>query len=100
MQRLHDTNVFRLGGVISSRRYEGKSVMEMGDLRPVRSDERSNLAIRTAAPDRSRRESSRVQAIDGLVVLTVSNHLVPVGFQHCRLRRERVILTPGLLVEV
>jgi hypothetical protein len=100
MQRLHDTNVFGLGGVVSSRRYEGKSVMEMGNLRPVRFDECSNLAIGLAAPDRSRRQSSRLHAIDRLIVLTVSNHFVPVGFKHCRLRREGMILAPGLLVEI
>jgi hypothetical protein len=100
MQRLNDTNVLRLGGVVSSWRYEGKSVMEMGDLRPVRFDERSNLAIGLAAPDRSRRQSSAIHAIDRLIVLTVSNHFMPTGFEHCRLRREGMILAPGLLVEV
>ena len=68
MQGLDDANVLCPGGIVGGRRDQRKRVVEMGDLRPMRSEQFSQLAERRAAPDRARRDLCRrlIASIDSL----------------------------------
>src|SRR5882724_6884160 len=100
MHGLDDTNSFRARSIVGGRGDQRKGVVEMCDLRLVRSEQFSQLADRSAAPDGARSEPQTTHRIDRFVAQAVLRHLVPVRLEHGDLGRHALIFTAGLLVEV
>ncbi len=100
MHGLDDTNSFRSRSIVGGRRDQRKGVVEMRDLRPVRSEQFSQLADRSAAPDGARSEPQTTHRIDAFIVQAVLRHLVPMRSEHGDLSCHALIFTARLLVEV
>jgi len=97
---LHDGDALCSGRVVGGGGDQGERVVKMDDGRPMPSKEAPQIPVGLPAPYGPRGDIPRVHPRDPLIVVGVSNDLVPIGFHESALGHEDVVLASGMLISL